>query len=284
MYLESIDKTIDIMALSITDINDLIEEIIYKKYIDNEREDLETTGQYNNRIQWIINGFPTHEKLSKITGNRSSYIKKTASTVNWKNIRKDLELLYNRKEELEKKEKQKEANKLHLEVWEHMENSIKFDLMAGAFTSVNADYVTLFEPTTSMTQKQNKGYIVASIGKAGGEIPYTAYCAKKSYIEKNEDIIQGFTNAIYKGEKWVKEHSSKEIAESISDFFPDTDMDILISSIQSYKDIDAWNETPVLSKEAFEKLQDVIEEAGELEKRADYEKVVNNKYAKEAIK
>lgn len=128
MYLESIDKTIDIMALSINDINDLIEEIIYKKYIDNEKRDLETTAQYNNRIQWIINGFPTHEKLSKITKNKITYINKTASNVKWKNIRKDLELLYNRKEELEKKEKQKEANKIHLEVWEHMENSIKFDL------------------------------------------------------------------------------------------------------------------------------------------------------------
>ena len=139
-----------------------------------------------------------------------------------------------------------------------LDDSIKFDLMAGAFTSGNADYVTLFEPTASMTEEQNKGYLVASIGEAGGEIPYTAYCAKKSYIDNNEDIIQGFTNAIYKGEKWVKEHTSKEIAESISSFFPDTDMNILISAIQSYKDIDAWNDTPVMKEEAFNRLQEVI--------------------------
>lgn len=60
-----------------------------------------------------------------------------------------------------------------------LDDSIKFDLMAGAFASGNADYVTLFEPTASMTQKQGKGYMVASVGEAAGEIPYTAYFAKK---------------------------------------------------------------------------------------------------------
>ncbi len=162
-----------------------------------------------------------------------------------------------------------------------LDDSIKFDLMAGAFTSGNADYVTLFEPTASMTEKQGKGYIVASIGEAGGEIPYTAYCAKKSYIEKNQDIIQGFTNAIYKGEKWVKEHSSKEIAEAISEFFPNTDIDILTSSIESYKKIDAWCERPVMKEEAFNRLQEVMTEAGELKQKAPYEKIVNNKYAEQ---
>ena len=84
----------------------------------------------------------------------------------------------------------------------------------------HAEYVTLFEPTASATQNAGKGYIVASVGEASGEIPYTAYFAKKSYIEKNPNIIQGFTNAIYKGEQWVKSHSAKEIAEAIVDFLP----------------------------------------------------------------
>ena len=94
-----------------------------------------------------------------------------------------------------------------------LDDSIKFDLMAGAFAGGKADYVTLFEPTASMTEAQEKGYIVASVGEAGGEIPYTAYFAKKSYINNNKDIIQGFTNAVYKGQTWVKEHTAKEIAE-----------------------------------------------------------------------
>ncbi len=163
-----------------------------------------------------------------------------------------------------------------------LDDSIKFDLMAGAFTSGNADYVTLFEPTASLTSKENKGYIVASVGESAGEIPYTAYFAKKSYINNNEDTIQKFTNSIYKGQKWVKEHTSKEIAEAIASFFPNTDIELLESAIQSYKNIDAWNETPVLKKEAFDRLQEVMTLAGELTKEAPYEKIVNNKYAENA--
>ena len=165
-----------------------------------------------------------------------------------------------------------------------LDDSIKFDLMAGAFAGGKADYVTLFEPTASMTEAQGKGYIVASVGEAGGEIPYTAYFAKKSYINNNKDIIQGFTNAVYKGQTWVKEHTAKEIAEKIQNFFPDTDLNMLESSIQRYKDIDAWNETPVLKQEAFEKLQTVMQEAGELTTKAPYETIVNNEFAKKTIK
>lgn len=163
-----------------------------------------------------------------------------------------------------------------------LDDSIKFDLMAGAFSSGNADYVTLFEPTASATEEQGKGYIVASVGEASGEIPYTAYFAKKSYIANNEDTIQRFTNAIYKGQKWVKEHSSKEIAEAIKSFFPSTDVEQLATAVQSYMDIDAWNETPVLKKEAFDRLQEVMTQAGELQQSAPYDKLINNKYAEQA--
>ena len=164
-----------------------------------------------------------------------------------------------------------------------LDDSIKFDLMAGAFAGGTAEYVTLFEPTASMTEEQGKGYIVASVGEAAGEIPYTAYFAKKSYIDSNPSVVQGFTNAVYKGETWVKEHTAREIAEKIQSFFPDTDLDMLTSSIQRYKDIDAWNETPVLEKDAFDRLQTVMKEAGELSKEAPYEIIVNNEFAKKAI-
>lgn len=165
-----------------------------------------------------------------------------------------------------------------------LDDSIKFDLMAGAFSSGNAQYVTLFEPTASLIQKQGKGYIVASVGEEAGEIPYTAYFAKKSYIQKNEDTIQGFTNAIYKGQQWVKENSAKEIAKSVQSFFPDTDLELLENVIQNYKDIDAWNETPVLKESAFQLLQEVMTTAGELKQKAPYEKIVNNAYAEKSIK
>lgn len=160
-----------------------------------------------------------------------------------------------------------------------LDDSIKFDLMAGAFASGDADYVTLFEPTASMTEKEGKGYIVASVGEAAGDIPYTAYFAKKSYIEKNEEIIQKFTEAIYDGQKCVKEHTAKEIAEVIQSFFPDTSVEMLESAVKTYKDIEAWNETPELKEESFERLQEVMTQAGELTQKVPFDKIVNNKYA-----
>ena len=164
-----------------------------------------------------------------------------------------------------------------------LDDSIKFDLMAGAFSGGDAEYVTLFEPTASLTENSGKGYIVASVGEASGEIPYTAYFAKKSYISENEEIIQGFTNAIYKGQLWVQNHSAKEIAESIVGFFPNSNVDTLENAIQSYIDIDAWNETPILTEKSFNLFQDVMEEAGELEKRVEHSKIINNSYAEKAI-
>ena len=164
-----------------------------------------------------------------------------------------------------------------------LDDSIKFDLMAGAFASGDADYVTLFEPTASLTEEQEKGYIVASVGKEAGDIPYTAYFAKKSYIQNNEEIIRNFTEAIYKGQKWVKENSAQDVAKAIQFFFPDTDVSQLATAVQSYKDIDAWNENPILTQESFERLQEVMTMAGELENKVPYDKIVNNKYANEVI-
>lgn len=165
-----------------------------------------------------------------------------------------------------------------------LDDSIKFDLMAGAFTGGNAEYVTLFEPTASLTQNSGKGYIVASVGEAAGEIPYTAYFAKKSYINENSSMLQDFTDAIYEGQQWVKQHDAREIAESIIEFFPDTDLDLLETVIQRYKDIDVWNETPVLKKESFELLQTVMTEAGELKQKVPYDKVINNQFAENVNK
>lgn len=164
-----------------------------------------------------------------------------------------------------------------------LDDSISFDLMAGAFSAGNADYVSLFEPTASATENAGKGYIVASIGKETDELPYTAYFAKKSYIETNSDIIQKFTNAIYKGQKWVQSHSTEEVADAIIDYFPDTDRDLLITVLNRYKEIDVWSETPYLSEEGFDLLQTIIQDAGELKEKAPYEKIINNSFATTAI-
>lgn len=164
-----------------------------------------------------------------------------------------------------------------------VDTSIQFALMAGAFTGGLGDYVTLFEPTASMVEKEGKGYVLTSIGQESGEIPYTAYFASKSYIEENPDIIQSFTNAIYKGQKWISSHTPEEIAETIIDHFPDTDMDIMVSLAKRYQEIDAWASDPIMKEEALNLLQEVMVEAGELEQTVPYDKLVNTEFAEKAI-
>ena len=163
-----------------------------------------------------------------------------------------------------------------------LDNSVQFSMMTAAFTGGTGDYVTAFEPTASMLQQEGKGYIVASVGEAAGDIPYTAYFAKKSFIDKNSDLVQRFTNAVYKGQQWVAAHTDAEVAEAVAEFFPDTSLELLTASVASYRAIGAWNTDPVMSEESFNRLQTVMTQAGELTKTADYGKVVNNTFAKKA--
>ena len=165
-----------------------------------------------------------------------------------------------------------------------LDNSVQFSMMTAAFTGGTGDYVTAFEPTASMLQQEGKGYIVASVGAAAGDIPYTAYFAKKSYIEQNGDLIQRFTNAVYKGQQWVATHTAAEVAKAVADSFPDTSLELLTASVESYRSIDAWNTDPVMSEESFNRLQAVMSEAGELTQMADYSKVVNNTFAAAAAR
>lgn len=164
------------------------------------------------------------------------------------------------------------------------DDSIAFNNMAAAFAGGTADYVTLFEPTASSFEAKGYGKVVASIGESSGEIPYTAYFANKSYIKNNADTMAAFTRALYKGQQWVQEHSAKEIAEVLAPSFADTDLALLTSAIQRYKDIDAWNTTPVMEKEAFENLCAVMSQAGELKQSVDFEKIVDNSFATKAAK
>lgn len=166
----------------------------------------------------------------------------------------------------------------------NFDNSISFDAMASAFVSGTGDYVTVFEPIATSFEIENKGHIVASVGEAADEIPYTAYFAKKSYIESNPEVIQKFVNAIYKGQTWVDTHSAEEIAKELLVSFPDTNLEVLTKVVERYKSIDAWNTTPIMTKESFERLQKVMTNAGELEKVAPYEEIVNNRFAEESIK
>ena len=157
---------------------------------------------------------------------------------------------------------------------------VSFDLMGGAFASGNDDYVALFEPSASMMELAGEGHIVASIGEGTDFVAYTAMMATQSFIEKNPKLIQDFVDALYKGQCFVKESTPSEIAKAIAPAFPDSDEKLIESVVTNYKKIDAWKTSPETNQADFEQLIKVISDAGIEVKKADYQKIVDNTFAK----
>ncbi|MDO4554441.1 MAG: ABC transporter substrate-binding protein [Lachnospiraceae bacterium] len=157
--------------------------------------------------------------------------------------------------------------------------NIDFANTSGAFTGGTADFTVEFEPQASLLEEQKAGYVVASLGVDSGYVPYTCFCAKKSYIEENPEIIQAFTNAIKKGQDYAASHDAEEIAAIIKPQFPDTDAALLTKIVDRYASQDSFKEDPVFSEDSFLLLQNILEEAGELKEKVPYDKLVDNQFA-----
>jgi len=166
--------------------------------------------------------------------------------------------------------KQNGINKTDTEI----DTSIAFAAMSGAFISGIGDYVALFEPNALEIEKNGYGYIVASVGELGGVVPYTSYNARKSYIEENPNVIEGFTNAIQKGIDFVHNNESKEVAKLLIDYFPDTSLDDLTTLVERHKKIDSWFTTTKIKEDDFNHIQDIMINAGELKNKVPYNKLV----------
>ncbi|MBQ8559842.1 MAG: ABC transporter substrate-binding protein [Tyzzerella sp.] len=162
--------------------------------------------------------------------------------------------------------------------------SIDFGSTAAAFADSEADFTVEFEPHATSLETEGKGYVVASLGEDSGYVPYTAFCAKQSYIEKNKDTIQGFTNALQKGMDYVQSHTPKEIAEIIKPQFKETDLETITTIVTRYYEQDTWKADLIFEEESFDLLQDILESAGELEKRAPYKDLVTTEFAEKAAK
>ena len=157
-----------------------------------------------------------------------------------------------------------------------MDYSIEFGALGPAFTSGTGDFVPLFEPSASQLVKEGKGYIVSAIGMDSGEIPYTCYTATSQYIEKHPENVEKFLRAVWKGTEYALTHSAEDIAKLVEKHFTGTSLEMLTKAIENYKNADVWTTTPVTNKAAFERIQDIMENAGELSKRVGYDVIVDN--------
>lgn len=161
--------------------------------------------------------------------------------------------------------------------------NVQFNLMTSAFISGTADYCTVFEPTASEYQSQGKWHIVASVGEQSGELPYTSFIALESYINKNPEVIKSFLTALKKAHEYMKNHTELEIAQCIVKQFPQTTINSLETSVKSYKRIDAWKTDLQATKNSFERLQTIMQSAGELSEKVEFNKLVDNTLAKEVF-
>lgn len=166
----------------------------------------------------------------------------------------------------------------------NINQSIDFGSTAAAFSGGDADFTVEFEPHATALEEKGDGYVVASLGEDSGYVPYTAFCAKKSFIEENPELIQAFTNALQKGMDYVQTHSPEEIAKIIAPQFEETDLDTLTTIVTRYYEQDTWKENLVFEKDAFDLLQNILEESGVLENRVPYEDLVTTDFAEKASK
>lgn len=155
-----------------------------------------------------------------------------------------------------------------------IDTSVAFSNMSSSFIGGNGDFVSLFEPNALDIEKNNYGYVVASLGELGGVIPYTSYSARKSYIENNKELISNFLKAINKGLDYVNNNSSKDIAKNILSFFPDTNLNDLEKIIDRYKNIEVWPKNTNFSKESFDHMQDIMINSKQLDKKVKYNDLI----------
>lgn len=161
--------------------------------------------------------------------------------------------------------------------------NIDYGITAQSFASGTGDYTVEFEPYATSLELEGAGHVVASLGVESGMVPYTAFSAKKSYIENNPEIIQSFTNAIQKGMDYVNNHTVEEISKAIYPQFDENDLETVTMIVGRYYEQDSWKEDTIFEEESFNLLQDILEESGELSNRAPYEDLIITDFAEKAV-
>lgn len=163
-------------------------------------------------------------------------------------------------------------------------DNIQFNLIGGAFEGGTGDYVALFEPTASLFALGGKGHIVANIGEASGEVPYTTFMVSKSKLEKDPKLIESFMKAIYRAQQWIISASDEAVAKAMMPFFPDSSLEVLTSVAKNYRATDAWKQEPVMAEADYQRLLSIMREAGELKADVPFDKLVNNSIAEKVMK
>lgn len=165
-----------------------------------------------------------------------------------------------------------------------IDQSIDFGSTAAAFSGGQGDFTIEFEPHATSLEAKGDGYVIASLGEDSGYVPYTAFSAKKSYIDANPAVIQSFTNALQKGMDYVQSHTPEEIAKVIAPQFKETELATITTIVTRYYEQNTWKDNLIFEEDSFTLLQNILEESDVLEERVPYDALVTTKFAVEAAK
>ena len=163
-------------------------------------------------------------------------------------------------------------------------NNVAIPARVGSWLAGQNQYGIFTEPDAAQLELDGKGYFLASIGETVGPADYTAIMATDKYIRENPDIIQGWTNAIYKGQKWTEAAPITEIVKTIEPFFPGVDTRALAAASERYRRLKIWKSTPVIEAKPIEKFQDILTEGHVLDpaRRVKYQDLILPEFAAKA--
>lgn len=156
----------------------------------------------------------------------------------------------------------------------------------GAFMTGAFDFAIFNEPNMSKMEKAGQAHIVASIGKEVGRADYTVFFAKRSWLEKNPELAQKWTNAIARAQTWMMSASEKDVAEAIAPFFPGLSVEDNVAVVSRYRTVGVpiWATSTVVDRAGLAKAQEIMVVGGVLaaDKKVDYDKIVTTSFAEKA--
>ncbi|CAM4210557.1 ABC transporter substrate-binding protein [Paenibacillus tarimensis] len=157
--------------------------------------------------------------------------------------------------------------------------NVDFANIPAAFASGTGEYVQLFEPQASIFEQEGTGYVVASFGVESGNLPYTVYMARESFIAENKEAFQKFTRALYRAQQWVESQPADVVADAVLPYFEDADKEIVTRVIERYKEQHSYAVDPVIDEAEWNNLLDIMESAGELNSMTPHAAIVDNSFA-----
>lgn len=162
----------------------------------------------------------------------------------------------------------------------NLRTDVAFNLTANVWEAdETVKYCTLFEPTATNVENQGIGYVVASLGKISGSIPYTCFVAKESYLEDHSDIAEKFLRAVQKGYDFITTSDVTAVAEALLPSFDGNTLQDMEIAVVQYKAINAWSSDNILTEESFNNLMAVMLNAGVITQASNWEDCVDNSIA-----